>query len=185
MGVLILLDHWGCHVNTFPTGVLLFKWIRSFSTSARSTLGFLTGVCFILPKLPLFSRPPTLFLQRLRFLNQVSIYSCEVSSLFSINVLIRWSLMKMLTSFKFIILHSFFSFPVDPIQAFSVDHIPFLVSNEFSCRCTSQSLTSCYSFVPKCWRYLRRFVFPFLIRSSHLEIVISFKPFNSTGAISL
>ena len=77
-----------------------------------------------------------------------------------------------------------FSSPVDPIQAFSVDHIPFLVSNAFSCRCTSHSLTSCYSFVPECWRYLRRFVFPFLIRSSYLEIVISFKPFNSTGAIS-
>ena len=30
MGVLILLDHCGCHVNSFSTGVLLFKWIRSF-----------------------------------------------------------------------------------------------------------------------------------------------------------
>ena len=66
-------DHWGCHVSSFPTGVLLFKWIRSFSTSARSTLSFLTGVCFIHPKLSLFSRPLTLFLQGLRFLNRVSI----------------------------------------------------------------------------------------------------------------
>ena len=31
----------------------------------------------------------------------------------------------------------------------------------------------------------RRFVFPLLIRSSYFEDVISFKPFNSTGAISL
>ena len=99
-------DHWGCHVNSFPTGALLFEMIPSFSPSARSFLNFLNGVCFIRPKLPLFSRPPTLFLQGLGFLNQVSIYSCEVSSLFSINVPIRWSLVKMLTSFKFIILHS-------------------------------------------------------------------------------
>ena len=28
-------------------------------------------------------------------------------------------------------------------------------------------------------------MFPFLIRSSYLEIIISFKPFNSTGAIPL
>ena len=36
---------------------------------------------------------------------------------------------------------------------------------------------------PKCWRYLGRSVFPFSIRSSYFEIVTSFKPFNSTGAI--
>ena len=140
-------------------------------------------VSFI-PSCLCFSPPSHPFLQGLIYFNQVSIYSCEVTSLFSINVLIRWSLVKMLTSSKFIILH-FFSSPVDPIQAFSVDHIPFLVENAFSCRCTSQSLTSCYSFVPECWRYLRRFACPFLIRSSYLEIVISFKPFNSTGAISI
>ena len=101
-------DHWGCHVNSFPTGALLFEMIPSFSPSARSILSFLNGVCFVHPKLSLFSRPPTLFLQGLIYFNQVSIYSCEVTSLFSINVLIRWSLVKMLTSFKFIILRSFF-----------------------------------------------------------------------------
>ena len=79
-----------------------------FSTSARSTLSFLTGVCFIHPKLSLFSRPPTLFLQGLRFLNHVSFYLWEVSSFFSFNVLIRWFPMKMLNSFKFIILHCCF-----------------------------------------------------------------------------
>ena len=136
MWILIFLDHRDCHVNSFPTGVLLFKWIRSFSTTARSTLSFLTGVCFIRPKLPLFSRPPTLFLQGLRFLNHVSFYLWEVSSFFSFNVLIRWFPMKMLNSFKSIILRSFSS-PVDLIQAFGVDHILFLVSNAFSCRCIS------------------------------------------------
>ena len=36
---------------------------------------------------------------------------------------------------------------------------------------------------PECWRYLGRFVLPFSICSSYFEVVISFKPFNSTGAI--
>ena len=47
----------------------------------------LNGVHFICPKVPLFSCPPTLFLRGLRFLNQASFYSCEVSSFFSSNVL--------------------------------------------------------------------------------------------------
>ena len=113
MGVLILLDHWDCHVNSFPTGVLLFMWIRSFSTSARSILSFLNGVCFIHSKLPLFSRPPTLFLQGLRFLNHVFFYLWEVSSFFSFNVLIRWFSMNMLTKLQ--VHHSSFlySSPVD------------------------------------------------------------------------
>ena len=33
-------------------------------------------------------------------------------------------------------------------------------------------------------RYLRRLVFSFKIRATYFEVVISFKPFNSTGAIS-
>ena len=127
MWILILLDHRGRHVNSFPTGALLFEMIPSFSPSARSILSFLNGVCFIHPKLSLFSPPSHPFLQGLIYFNHVSIYSCEVTSTFSIKFLIRWSLMKMLTSFKFIILRSFFSSPVDPFQAFSVDHIPFLV----------------------------------------------------------
>ena len=43
------------------------------STSARSPLGFPNGVRFICSKLSLFSHPPTLFLQGIRCLNQVSI----------------------------------------------------------------------------------------------------------------
>ena len=91
-------------------------------------------------KLPLFSRPPTLFLQGLRFLNHVSFYLWEVSSFFSFNVLIRWFPMKMLNSFKFIILRSFSSL-VDPIQAFSVDHILFLGSSVFPARSPLASLS--------------------------------------------
>ena len=78
------------------------------STFARSSLSFPTLFVSSVPKLALFSRPPTLFLQGLRFLNHVSFYLWEVSSFFSFNVLIRWFPMKMLNSFKFIILCSFF-----------------------------------------------------------------------------
>ena len=73
MWMIILLDYRDCHVNSFPTGALLFEMIPSFSPSAISFPSFLNGVCFVHPKLPLFSRPPTLFLQGPRFLNQVSI----------------------------------------------------------------------------------------------------------------
>ena len=44
MGVLILLDHRGRHVNSFPTGAFLFKVIPSFSPSARSILSFFSTV---------------------------------------------------------------------------------------------------------------------------------------------
>ena len=116
-----------CHVNSFSTGVLLLKWIRSFSTSARSTLSFLTGVCFIDPKLPLFSRPPTLFLRGLRFLNQVSILL-----MWSLSILFRQCsypviLKKILTGLQVIIIRSFSS-PMDSIRVFSVDHILFRIS---------------------------------------------------------
>ena len=66
-----------------------------------------------------------------------------------------------------------------------VDHNLFLVPNAFSCRCSSYSFISHYSFVPECSRYLKRLVLSFKIRSTYFEVVISFKPFNSTGAISL
>ena len=90
MGILILLDHRGFHVNPFQPACFLFKWIRSFSTSARSTLSFLNGVYFIRPKLPLFFPPSQpLSFKESDVLIKYPFYSCEVSSLFSINVLIR------------------------------------------------------------------------------------------------
>jgi hypothetical protein len=73
MGVLILLDHRDCHFNSFPTGVLLFKLILSFQYLLDQFSVLRNRVCFIRPKLPLFSHHPTLFLQGLGFLNPVSI----------------------------------------------------------------------------------------------------------------
>ena len=71
------------------------------------------------------------------------------------------------------------------MQAFGVDHIPFIFSNVFSSQCTSKSFTSRYSFVSECRRYLKRFLFPLCFRSRSFKDVTSFKPFNSTGATSL
>ena len=59
MWILILLDHRGRHVNSFPTGVLLFKWIRSFQHSSDQFSVLCNGVCFIRPKLSLFFFPPS------------------------------------------------------------------------------------------------------------------------------
>ena len=44
-----------------------------------------------------------------------------------------WRCSTVSSSSSFIVVSS----PVDPIQAFDIHHIPFLVSNAFSCRCTS------------------------------------------------
>ena len=85
MWILIFLDHRGRHVNSFSTGVLLIKWIRSFSTSARSILSFLNGVCFIYPQVA-FVFPPShpFFFKDSDFLIGYPFYWCEVSPFFSI-----------------------------------------------------------------------------------------------------
>ena len=143
-------------------------------------------VSFI-PSCLCFSPPSHPFLQGLIYFNQVSIYSCEVSSLFSINVLIRWFPMKMLSSFKFIMLRSLFfsgglisSFGVDHISSFCFTYLPMWISYP-----RLSYLFTLPSSYPECWRYLGRFMFPFSIRSSYFEVVTSFKTFKSTGALSL
>ena len=57
---------------------------------ARSILSFLNCVCFIRPKLPLFSHHPTLFFKDSDLLIKYTFYWCEVSPFFSVNVLIWW-----------------------------------------------------------------------------------------------
>ena len=107
------------------TGVSLFKWIRSFSTSARFNLSFLNGFHFYRLQVALVfpTLPPFVFLQGLRFLNQVSFHWWEISPFFSVNVLIMVILRKILTKLQ--VHHSSFllSSPVDSNQAFGVDHI--------------------------------------------------------------
>ena len=58
MWILILFDHWGYHVNSFRTGVFLFKWIRSLQHPQDHLLGFPTLFVSSVLKLPLFF-PPT------------------------------------------------------------------------------------------------------------------------------
>ena len=79
------------------------------------------GVCFIRPKLPLFSRHPTLFLQGFRFLNQVPILF--MWSLFILFNQCSYPVVLMKMLYKFIILHSFSS-PVDLIQALFIMSFP-------------------------------------------------------------
>ena len=133
-------------------------------------------------KLPLFSRPPTLFLQGLRYLNHVSFYLWEVSSFFSFNVLIRWFPMKILTKLQ--VYYSSFFFFFGGFNSSFVDHIPFIVSNAFHAVAPLNHPPLAILYL-ECWRYIKRFLLPLLIRSTYFEDVISFKPFNSTGAISL
>ena len=91
MVVLILLDHWGCHVNSFPTGVPLFKWIRSFQHSQDQFSVLCNGVCFFRPKLSLFSPPSHPFSSRTQIsYSSILLLMVSLSIPFPVNVLIRW-----------------------------------------------------------------------------------------------
>ena len=74
---------------------------------------------------------------------------------------------------------------MDLIQAFGVDHILFCISNAFVIPVhlifIHFSLFNCSEVL----KISRRFVYPLFFHSSYFEDVISFKPFNSTGAFSL
>ena len=133
----------------------------------------------------MFSRPPTLFLQGLKFLNRVSILLMG-----SLSILFRQCsypviLMKILMELQ--VRHSsFFSSPVDLIQALVLSILLFFFfPNAFlmpvHLLIIHLSLLNCSGVL----KISRRFVFPLCIRSSSFEIGISFKSFNSTGATSL
>ena len=75
----------------FPTGVFSLQVDPIISTSARSIIIFLNGVCFIRLQVAFVfpALPPLFFFKDSNFLNQVSFYSCEVSPFSSINIRIR------------------------------------------------------------------------------------------------
>ena len=139
MGILILSIIQDCHVNSFPTGALLFKTIQSSSSFARLILRFLNGVHFTRPKLSSsLSHPPTHFsLWSQDSQSKYPFYSCEVSSSFLSSISQSGEfLMKMLQSFKIIILHSnFFSGGFN--SSFRCRSYPFLSFVCFSCPCIS------------------------------------------------
>ena len=57
-------DHQVCHLNFFPTCVLLFKWVRSFQHSQDQPSVFPNVGRLIRPKLSLFSPPSHPFSSR-------------------------------------------------------------------------------------------------------------------------
>ena len=108
--------------------MFLFKWIRSLQHLQDQLSVLLNGVCFIRLQVAfVFPVLPPLFLQRLRFLNQVSFYSCEVSPFFSFIFLPGDSHEDSngASSLSFFVL---FSSPADSIRVFGVDHILFRIS---------------------------------------------------------
>ena len=137
-------------------------------------------------KLPLFFPPslPFVFLQGLRFLLQVSILLMGSFSILFRQCSYPVILMKILMELQ--VRHSsFFSSPVDLIQALVLSILLFFFSNAFlmpvHLLIIHLSLLNCSGVL----KISRRFVFPLCIRSSSFEIGISFKSFNSTGATSL
>ena len=71
-------------MSIFLTSVSLFKWIRSFSTSARSILSSSTVFVSSIPNCLCFSHPPSLcFSPRTQILIKVSILLVEISPFFS------------------------------------------------------------------------------------------------------
>ena len=171
-----------CHVNSFSTGVLLFKWIQSFSTSARSTLSFLTGVCFIRPKLSLFSRSPTLFFKDSDILIKYPSYGCEGSPFFSRQCSYPVILRKILTELQVNYSSSLF-FSGGFNSSFRCWSYSFPYFNVFL---IPLHLIIIHLLLFNCSGVLKksqRFVLTLCFRSSSFKDVISFKPFNSTGAI--
>ena len=103
------------------------------SISARSSISSSQRCClhpfqvdFVFPTLPPF------FFKDSDFLIKYPFYSCEFYPFLFVNVLTRWFSCRCSTSSIFSIL--FFS---GGFNSNFADHIFFLVSNVFSCRCTS------------------------------------------------
>ena len=184
-----------CYVNTnpswssrlscqsFSTSVSLFKWIRSFSPSARSILSFsqrcsfqLPQVAFVFPALPPFLFKDSDILIMYPFIDGKSLHSFP--SMFLSGDSHEDS--NGASSSSFLIP---FSSPVDSSQVLLI--IPF---SSFQCLLIPVHLIIIPLLAIYCSEVLkisRRFVFPLCIRSSSFEIGISFKSFNSTGATSL
>src|SRR3954463_9107071 len=94
------------------------------STFARSFISS-SQRCLLHPFQVVFVFPPShpYFFKDADFLIKYPFYSCEVS-IVSVNVSYPVILMKILTV-RQVYHSSFFSSPVDSMQAFGVDHIPF------------------------------------------------------------
>ena len=135
MWIPILHDNRYCHVNpllnrcvSLQVDPITSTLARSIISSSQRCLFHSFQAAFVFP-----TRPP-LFPQGLRCLNQVSFYYCEVSPFLFRQCSYPVILMKILTELQ--VHHSsFFSSPVDSIQALLIMSFPRF--NAFSCRCYS------------------------------------------------
>ena len=136
MWLLILLDHRVCHVNPFQPVCFSSTGSDHFNIRKTNYQFFSTVFASSVPSCLCFPTP-TLFLQGLRFLIQLSILLMG-----SLSILFRQCSYPVIShedAQQFQVHHSSFSysFPLDLTQAFGVDHIPFLVSNAIPCWCIS------------------------------------------------
>ena len=148
MRILILLDNRDCHANLVQPVCLSSSGSDHVNIRKINYQFFSTLFVSFVPNCLCFYRPPTLFPQGLRCLNQASILW-----IWSLPILFRQYsypvvLVKML--YTFIILN-FFS-PVEPIQALLIISFPRFKYLLFPVHLLIFPV--CYSIVPECWRYL-------------------------------
>ena len=135
MGILILHDNQYCHINPFQPVSFSSSGADLYQHPQDQLSVLLNGVCFIRLQVS-FVLPtlPPLFLQGLRFLNQVSIlFMCSLFILF-LSMFVSGDSHEDsngASSSSFFILLFFGGF-----NSSFLDHIPFLVLNVVSCRCT-------------------------------------------------
>ena len=91
MGLLILLDHWGCHVNSFPNQFVSLSSGSDHFNICKINSKFSQRCLFHPSQVVFVSRPPILFFFKdSDFLIKVSFCWWEVSPFFCVNVLIWW-----------------------------------------------------------------------------------------------
>ena len=121
--------------QSFLTGVLLFKWIRSLQHPQDQVSVLLNGVCFIRPQVAFVFPPSHPFSSRTQIYNWVFILLMGSLSIlfrqYSYPVILRKILIELQVH------QSPFSFFPGGFKSSFVDHILFLVSNVFPYRCTS------------------------------------------------
>ena len=112
---------------SFQVDLIIFNIRKINSKFSQRCLFHLSPSCLCFPALPPFFFKDSDFLIMYPFIYVKSLHSFNQCS---DPVIPREDTNRASSSSSFVL----FSSPVDPIQAFSVDHIPFLVSNAFSCR---------------------------------------------------
>ena len=130
--------------QSFSTGLLLFKWIRSFSTSARSTHFFSTLFVSFVPSCLCFSRPPTPFSSRTQISFPTIHFIDGGLSILFLHVPTRWFSWRCSTRSSFFILFFFSGFNSN----FGIEHSIFFWPMFFM-PVHLLTFPACYSIVPE------------------------------------